>query len=148
MRRTLRTVIVSAKADLFRRPSSAARVTAEASGAVSTLEEVQSLQHKSTGELPLEPEWMRDFKDNASIVRAIDESMQKFDGYLKDVSISSATPDSVSEDLFLFQKKRKKVPAVEVDAEQEHRLYVVKQIRSMWLEKMNNGAYSGESIPV
>ncbi len=25
------------------------------------------------------------------------------------------------------------------DPDQEHRLYVVKQIRSMWLDKMNNG---------
>ncbi len=79
-----------------------------APGVEPTDAEMQSFQQGSTAELLPEPEWMAEFKDDATIVRAIDESMQTFEGYLKDVSISSSTPDYVSEGPRTRLKKRKK----------------------------------------
>ncbi len=88
---------------------------------------------------------LAEFNDNACIVRSVDDSMRKFQGYLEDVSISSATADSVSEGPRSRPKKRKKLSTAEVDGEHEHRLYVVKQIRSMWLDKTNNGRTSARA---
>lgn len=142
LRRTLRTVLITAKADLFQRPISTtadvpAAVGQESSGAVVTTQTGESAEKAKA--LPMEPDWMSSFKDNASIIRAVDESMAKFEGSTREFSASSATADSVSEGPLFRPRKRKKVSGGEVDAEQETRLHVVKHIRSLWLEKMNNG---------
>ncbi len=111
LRRALRTVIMSAKADLFKN----AGAGAEADSVVPPNESIgpgtvsaECPERCGVGELPSEPDWLAQFRDNASIVRTVDESMRKLQGYTKDVSISSATADSVSEGPRGRTKKRQK----------------------------------------
>ncbi len=72
---------MSARADLFKKAGAGAEMDSVVHPKESIGPETVSDERPErcgVGELPSEPDWLTQFKDNASIVRAVDESMRKF----------------------------------------------------------------------
>ncbi len=142
MQRSLRSGIIFARNNLFRKDQSVGSGSPQVprtdhmgipTSAVSAPDAARSAV------LPREPEWMVHFSKNIDIVRAVEDVFQKYGGCSSDVNLSSAPADSLSEGPSPRSKKRKKGTHGTVDAAHEQRKQAVKQMRSMWMEKMNHG---------
>lgn len=142
MRRSLRSVIIAGKAKLFCKSDDVAQESAERETLGIPTSAISAVETAGLAKLPMEPEWLARFANSAHIIRAVEEVMLIYDAPSNDGSTVSGTTDTVSEGSLSRLRKRRKRSGIGIATENDLRKHAVKQIRSMCLERMNQGRTS------